>query len=111
MEKIVSELESAGFDYALAIATDAEVQAGAACGQLSIIIEEQTLLVGRRRNEKWLRAQERDLSLTLVVLLREVRFFPVLFTFTFIKKENYSGNGYFYDGSGFCWYPYFCYNC
>lgn len=39
MEKIMNELEAAGFDFALAIATDAEVKAGAACGQLSIITE------------------------------------------------------------------------
>jgi adenine C2-methylase RlmN of 23S rRNA A2503 and tRNA A37 len=33
------ELEEAGFDYAVAIATKAEVEAGAACGQLAIINE------------------------------------------------------------------------
>jgi hypothetical protein len=33
-------VEDAGFDYAIAIATQAEVEAGAACGQLSIIVEE-----------------------------------------------------------------------
>lgn len=33
------ELEDAGFDYAVAIATKAEVEAGAACGQLAIINE------------------------------------------------------------------------
>ena len=38
-EKIKTELEAAGFDYAIAIATEAEVEAGAACGQLSIITE------------------------------------------------------------------------
>lgn len=31
------ELEEAGYDYAVAIATKAEVDAGAACGQLAII--------------------------------------------------------------------------
>jgi hypothetical protein len=36
-ERISSELKGAGFDHALAIATEAEVEAGAACGQLSII--------------------------------------------------------------------------
>lgn len=35
--QIAQELEAAGFDYAVAIATQAEVEAGAACGQLSII--------------------------------------------------------------------------
>jgi len=39
-ENIKTQLESAGFDYAVAIATEAEIAAGAACGQLSIIIEE-----------------------------------------------------------------------
>jgi hypothetical protein len=40
MEKqILAQLESAGYDYAIAIATKAEIEAGAACGQLSIIAE------------------------------------------------------------------------
>jgi len=39
MEKIKTELEAAGFDFAVAIATNAEIQAGAACGQLAIIDE------------------------------------------------------------------------
>lgn len=41
MEKIKSELELAGYDYAVAIATQAEIEAGAACGQLAIVVEEQ----------------------------------------------------------------------
>ncbi|MBK9927568.1 MAG: hypothetical protein IPP66_20045 [Anaerolineales bacterium] len=41
MEQIQQQLEEAGFDYAIAIATEAEVEAGAACGQLSIITSEQ----------------------------------------------------------------------
>ena len=41
MEAIIKEqLEEAGYDYAVAIATKAEVGAGAACGQLSIIEED-----------------------------------------------------------------------
>lgn len=40
MEKIKDALENAGYDYAVAIATQAEIEAGAACGQLSIIVEE-----------------------------------------------------------------------
>jgi len=40
MEKIRKELENAGFDYAVAVATQAEVEAGAACGQLAIIEDE-----------------------------------------------------------------------
>ena len=39
MEKIIRELEKKGYDYAVAIATQAEIEAGAACGQLSIIVE------------------------------------------------------------------------
>lgn len=38
-EQIKNELEDAGYDYAVAIATEAEITAGAACGQLSIITE------------------------------------------------------------------------
>jgi len=40
MNKIIESLERSGYDYALAFATDAEINAGAACGQLSIITEE-----------------------------------------------------------------------
>ncbi len=40
VEEIKSQLNDAGYDYAVAIATKAEVEAGAACGQLSIIIEQ-----------------------------------------------------------------------
>jgi len=40
MEKIMSELDAAGFNFAVAVATKAEVEAGAACGQLAIIFEE-----------------------------------------------------------------------
>lgn len=39
MEKIIQELENSSYDYAIAIATKAEIEAGAACGQLSIITE------------------------------------------------------------------------
>jgi adenine C2-methylase RlmN of 23S rRNA A2503 and tRNA A37 len=39
-EQIKEQLEEAGFDYAVAIATKAEIDAGAACGQLSIIEEQ-----------------------------------------------------------------------
>jgi adenine C2-methylase RlmN of 23S rRNA A2503 and tRNA A37 len=41
MEDIKQKLESAGFDFAVAVATNAEVQAGAACGQLAIISENE----------------------------------------------------------------------
>ena len=41
MEDIKVQLEKAGYDYAIAVATQAEIDAGAACGQLSIIIESQ----------------------------------------------------------------------
>lgn len=39
MENIKIELEKAGYDYAIAVATQAEIKAGAACGQLAIICE------------------------------------------------------------------------
>ena len=42
VEQIKNQLEENGYDYAVAIATKAEVEAGAACGQLSIIIENET---------------------------------------------------------------------
>lgn len=41
MDKIIKDLREAGYDYGVAIATKAEVEAGAACGQLSMIVEEQ----------------------------------------------------------------------
>jgi hypothetical protein len=41
MENIRKQLEAAGYNYAIAVATLAEVEAGAACGQLSIIAEEE----------------------------------------------------------------------
>jgi adenine C2-methylase RlmN of 23S rRNA A2503 and tRNA A37 len=40
-ETICEQLENAGFDYAVAIATEAEINAGAACGQLGLIVENQ----------------------------------------------------------------------
>jgi hypothetical protein len=39
-EQIKNELEANGYDYAIAVATQAEIESGAACGQLSIIFEE-----------------------------------------------------------------------
>ena len=38
-KQILEQLEDAGYDHALAIATQAEIDAGSACGQLSIIEE------------------------------------------------------------------------
>ncbi len=40
MEKIQRQLDEKGYDNAIAIATQAEIDNGAACGQLSIICEE-----------------------------------------------------------------------
>lgn len=37
MENIKNQLEAAGFQFAVAIATKAEVENGAACGQLAVI--------------------------------------------------------------------------
>lgn len=42
MENIKKSLEENGYDYAVAIATQAEIEAGAACGQLSIITEQES---------------------------------------------------------------------
>ena len=39
-EEIKKQLEDAGYDYAVAIATESEIENGAACGQLSIITED-----------------------------------------------------------------------
>ena len=39
MEEVIEQLKDAGYDYAVAIATASEVSAGAACGQLSLIVE------------------------------------------------------------------------
>jgi adenine C2-methylase RlmN of 23S rRNA A2503 and tRNA A37 len=36
-DNIKNQLENAGYDYAIAVATKAEVEAGAACGQLAIL--------------------------------------------------------------------------
>lgn len=40
MKTVQDQLQEAGYDFAVAVATEAEIQAGAACGQLSIIIED-----------------------------------------------------------------------
>ena len=37
MEKIMKKLKENGYDFAIAIATKAEIEAGAACGQLAIV--------------------------------------------------------------------------
>ena len=39
METIKKQLEEAGYSWAIAIATKAELEAGSACGQLAIINE------------------------------------------------------------------------
>ena len=39
-DKIKWQLEEAGYDFAVAIATKAEIDNGAACGQLAIIEED-----------------------------------------------------------------------
>lgn len=41
MEAIRKSLETAGYNYAVAFATQAEINAGAACGQLAIVTEER----------------------------------------------------------------------
>jgi hypothetical protein len=37
--EVRDSLESMGYDFAVAVATQAEIEAGAACGQLSLILE------------------------------------------------------------------------
>lgn len=39
METIIDALRNSDYDYGIAIATQAELEAGAACGQLSILGE------------------------------------------------------------------------
>lgn len=39
-KRITEQLETEGYDYAVAMATEAEVQAGAACGQLALLEED-----------------------------------------------------------------------
>ena len=39
MKKIENLLQESGYEYAIAIATNGEIEAKAACGQLSIITE------------------------------------------------------------------------
>lgn len=41
MEQIIEALKNAGYDYGVAIATQEEIKAGAACGQLSLVVEHQ----------------------------------------------------------------------
>jgi len=41
MENIKEQLEENGYDFAVAVATQAEIEAGAACGQLCIIVEDE----------------------------------------------------------------------
>ena len=40
MDKIKTQLEDAGYDFAVAIATQAEIDAKAACGQLALVEED-----------------------------------------------------------------------
>ena len=41
MELIIKDLKEAGYDYGVAIATQAEIEAGAACGQLSMVVQNE----------------------------------------------------------------------
>lgn len=41
MEQIIEALQNEGYDYGVAIATQEEIKAGAACGQLSLVVENQ----------------------------------------------------------------------
>jgi len=39
-DEIKKQLEDSGYEYAVAVATEAEIEAGAACGQISIVDED-----------------------------------------------------------------------
>jgi hypothetical protein len=39
MQKIQEQLEAAGYQNAIAVATEAEIAAEAACGQLAMVVE------------------------------------------------------------------------
>lgn len=39
VNQIINNIEAAGFDGAIAIATEAEIQAGAACGMMCLVTE------------------------------------------------------------------------
>jgi len=39
-ENIKKQLEESGYDFAVAIATKAEIENGAACGQLAIVTDD-----------------------------------------------------------------------
>ena len=39
VDQIINALKQEGYDFGIAIATQAEINAGAACGQLSIVTE------------------------------------------------------------------------
>jgi hypothetical protein len=39
MDKIQNQLDAAGYQNAIAVATEAEIAAGAACGQLAMVVE------------------------------------------------------------------------
>ena len=41
LENVKEQLENSEYDYAVALATQAEIEVGAACGQLSIIVENE----------------------------------------------------------------------
>lgn len=42
MEEIKKQLAEEGYDYAVAIATEAEIKAQAACGQLASVVDNQS---------------------------------------------------------------------
>ena len=40
-EKIMEQLSQAGYDVAIAVATQSEIDANSACGQLALVIENE----------------------------------------------------------------------
>ena len=43
MEHIQKQLEENGYNFSVAIATQAEIEAGAACGQLALVVQAQSI--------------------------------------------------------------------
>lgn len=52
MDNVIKELEEAGYDYTVAIATIGELNANAACGQLSLILEKEEYINDRIKSSK-----------------------------------------------------------
>ena len=67
MKKIKEQLEKMGYDYAVAIATQSEIENGAACGQLAIISDWLNFYILCL----WSSIMSKELFLTNIELWRE----------------------------------------